>query len=344
MIRKEKAIFAGSLVKIRMSIRLTVLAFICLTLSSPVHLYGQSVATTDSQKHELTVYLIPSVGQLNWESPSTLYQSYLTSYISHALRKKMSLTGHFFIKLTTPLLNEPLYAGMSTPNRKEKHALVTKSKVGLAIFGASMKGELENGKELIWKINYFSKKHELAYIRFQINENAAKRIIEFYRGFTSKSSNGTIPADYYGGAYWPRYENEGAACSSFVISVLDLIGLRGKETDVWLKTVDIPMDLIGGKYNHNKEISIRQIRKAKHWADASGIEGVDFYRYSVYDPSEAFRWILNQRKLAENSREPGYNSETDGIIPGLSADRRTVMVDPNEPIFIKRPKPNLFIP
>lgn len=293
--------------------------------------------------HELTIYVIRSVGPIDWGSPSTLYKSYVKAYVSHVFRKRMTLTGHLFIKLSTPLLEEPLYAGMSTPSRKERRILVLKEKIGLGVLGASMKSKLEQKNDLIRKIDYFSGKNEIAFITYHLNEQSARRIIDFYNGFTSKSSLNSIPSDYYGGAFWPRYENEGAGCSAFGISMLDAIGILDEESKGWVRNVNIPMNLVGGKFNEMQKVSSRKIRKTTCWHDGSGIEEVDFVPFSIYDPSLMYDWIIQQRALSNKFRIPGYFLTEESVIPGLSADRRYVRISVEEPIFIQRKDSNLFI-
>lgn len=293
--------------------------------------------------HELTIYVVRSVGSINWESPSTLYKSYIKAYLTHVFRKHMTLTGHMFVKLSTPLLEEPLYAGMNTPTQKERRILVLKEKIGLAVLGACMKAKLEQKNDLIWNIEYFSLKKEIAFITYHLNEQSARRIIDFYNGFTSKSVANSHPSDYYGGAFWPRYEYEGAGCSAFGIAMLDAIGLLDEASKSWVRNVNIPMSLIGGKFNEMQKVSSRKVKKTTCWHDGSGIEEVDFVPFSIYDPSLMYDWIMRQRALSGKFRIPGYFPVEESVIPGLSADRGDVKIGTEEPIFIQRKDSNLFI-
>jgi hypothetical protein len=267
----------------------------------------------------------------------------MNAYISHIFRKKMSLTGHLFVKISTPLLDEPLYAGMCQTSRRERRRNVLNEKLGLSVLMVSMKAKLEKNDDIIPKIDYFTRKKELASITYYINETAAQRIIDFYRNFTSRTENGFTPSDYYGGAFYPRFENEGSGCSALGISLLDVIGIKEKETENWKKTVNIPMELIGGEVNNNKKIKSREIKRTKQWDEGTGIENVDFIHFSIYDPTLIYHWINEQRKLPKNLREPGYSPSADSTIPGLTADRRHIEIDPKEPIFLQRTTKNLFI-
>lgn len=319
------------------------LCFLFLLILVPGISDCQVADSCKADDHELTIYVIRSVGPIDWSSPSTLYKSYIKAYVSHVFRKSMTLTGHLFIKLSTPLLEEPLYAGMTTPSRKERRILVFKEKIGLGVLGASMKSKLEHKNDLIKKIDYFSGKNEIAFITYHLNEQSARRIIDFYNGFTSKTSLNNIPSDYYGGAFWPRYENEGAGCSAFGISMLDAIGILDEESKSWIRNVNIPMNLVGGKFNEMQKVSGRKVRKTTYWHDGSGIKEVDFVPFSIYDPSLMYDWIIQQRAMSNKFRIPGYFLTEESVIPGLSADRRSVRISEKEPIFFQRKDSNLFI-
>ena len=317
--------------------------FLILLLLFPHMSVCQHIDSCKTDDHELTIYVIRSVGPIDWESPSTLYKSYVNAYVSHVFRKRMTLTGHLFVKLSTPLLEQPLYAGMCTPSRKERRILVLKEKIGLGVLGASMKAKLEQKNDLISKIDYFSGKNEIAFITYHLNEQSARRIVDFYNVFTSKSSLNSSPSDYYGGAFWPRYENEGAGCSAFGIAMLDAIGILDEESKSWVRNVNIPMNLVGGKFNEMQKVSGRKVKKTTCWHDGSGIEEVDYVPFSIYDPSLMYDWIMQQRALSNKFRIPGYFPSEESVIPGLSADRRYVRISQEEPIFIRRTVSNLFI-
>lgn len=311
-------------------------------LLAPQLVNSQSFDNFKTGNHQLTIYVIRSVGPINWESPSTLYKSYINAYLSHILRQKMTLTGHLFIRLSSSLLDEPLYAGMCTPSKKERRVCVLKEKIGLGVLGAGMEAKLENKNDLMQKIEYYSQKGEIAFITYQINESAAQRIIDFYKGFTSKTDLNDRPSDHYGGAFWPRYKNEGAGCSALGMAILEVIGLQEKEAKNWVRKVYIPMSLVGGKYNKMQKVNPGMIRRTFYWHNGSGTENVDYVSFSIYDPSLIFAWIIQQRTLASQQQFPDYSILDESSIPGLSADRRSVKC-PEGPIFISRKDSNYFI-
>ncbi len=312
------------------------LLFVAIFSLSLLAVNAQQVSRNETQPNELTIYVIPSATPLNWTSPATLYKSFFRGYVSKFLKKEKYLLGHLFVKLSTPLLDSPLYAGMASASKKEKRILYLKEKVGMAILGVAMSGKLDTREELERKISHYSGKNKLAFITYRISEESARRILDFYRIFSSGSERNFSPSGFYGGAFWPRYENEGAGCTAFGLSMLDVAGLLGKETDNWKVSVDIPMELIGGEFNNNMKIRSRMIKKHKQWSDGSGQEEVDYVPFWIYDPSFIFTWIKAQRNLPVEARQNGYYPADQDKLPGLFTDRSKEKPDPDDPVIKPR--------
>ena len=188
---------------------------------------------------------------------------------------------------------------------------------------------MESRKELKKKISLFARKHRLAFIKYRISEEAALRVKQYIEGFTKKRANGFSPSGNYGGAFWPRYESEGAGCSAFGISAMEIAGLKIDYPE-WKVSVNIPMDLVGGNFNNHKKIKARNIKKRYQWHDGSGVENVDYIPFTLYDPSMIYNWILQQRHLKGKLVPIEKNK-----IPGLYYDASKMTLSQFEPIFIK---------
>jgi len=185
--------------------------------------------------------------------------------------------------------------------------------------------------------------NDIAFMKIKLNKLAAQRIIDFYAIYTTDFIQNYSPSDFYGGAFWPRYENEGAGCSSFAMAILDLIHVDDFEIDQWQKTIHIPMDLIGGELNHSKKIKVRDIKHTKSWYEGNGMENVDFVAFDICDPSTAYYWILEHRKPENYHKDAAFTADTESGIPGLFVDYSQVEPDLLEPIIQKRPDKNLFV-
>lgn len=297
----------------------------------------QAARHDTSTVHELTIYAIPSLVELNWDSPSSLLKSAANSFFLGMFVKTRQRIGHIFIEFKTPLLDSVFLSGFTTAPGENMGTLAMKEHVGLGVLGATVKGHLEHRAYLEKRIKIFAAKKKIAFIKYRISEEAALRVKKYLEGFTKENEDGYSPSSIYGGALWPRNEDEGAGCSAFGISALDVAGININHPD-WMVSVNIPMDLVGGHFNNNRKVRILQINRRDHWHDGSGKENVDYIPYSVYDPSLVFSWILNQRKLKE-TLTPVENDN----IPGLYYDARSIKISEFEPVFIKREKSTLFV-
>jgi hypothetical protein len=321
--------------------KIILIHFVLLTFS--VNAQNTEVPIGPEGNHELTVFVIRSASPLNWESPATLYNSYKKSVLTNFMKKERTLKGHFFIKLSTPLLDEPLYAGIVSANRKEEKKLMFINKIGLSVLGVSMKGAIQGRNVLEKKIAVHTKNNDIAYLKIKLSKSATQRIIDFYTVYTSDFIQDYSPSDFYGGAFWPRYENEGAGCSSFALVILDLIGINDIETDKWQKEINIPMHLIGGEINDSKKVRVRDIKRTKTWHTGNGVKNVDFVSFYIVDPSTAYYWILEQRNPEYQLQNTTLLAVQEFGIPGLFIDKSKVEIDLSEPIIQKRPDKNLFV-
>jgi hypothetical protein len=299
--------------------------------------------TSYTPDHTLTIYVIRSVKLLDWESPASLFKSYMSGFRSTILRKEKTMLGHLFIRFSTPLLEQPLYIGITNSSRKEKRDYMFKEKIGLGVLGAGMKARLQQERELLSKIEFYTHKNELAFITYIINEDGASRIIDFYQKFIQKFNGTKAGSDFYGGAYWPLYYNEGSGCSAFGLALLEIANIKGDEIKLWKKEVNIPMTLIGGRFNHQQKIGIKKLKTADSWHSGNGTEDIDYLHFEIYDPTLIHNWILAQVNQVPESRCPGYYPADDPQIPGLISDRCSVAVNRFAPIFQNRPDTNLFI-
>lgn len=318
---------------------------ITLVFHSLLFLNAQTtgIDKTSNPKHELTIYVLKSASPLNWDSPETIYKTYRNSVLINFMKKERTLKGHFFIRLSTPLIEEPLYAGITSVDRKEEKKLMYIKKIGLSVFGATMKGTIQGREVLEKKIAVHTQNNDIAYMKIKLSKSAAQRIIDFYSIYTTDFISDYSPSDFYGGAFWPRYENEGAGCSSFVLAILDLIHVKDFETDQWQKTVKIPMDLMGGEINNSKKVKVRNIKHTKSWYNGDGEENIDFVPFNICDPSTAYYWILEHRMPEKYHQDANFIADTESGIPGLFVDYSQVEIDLSEPIILKRPDKNFFV-
>jgi len=289
--------------------------------------------------HEITLYVMPTLFPLDWSSPASLYNSMKECYIKTTNVSDNYLLGHLAVKINSPLLPAPLLFAMTAANKWERINLVLKKKIGFGIMGYPLEGKFEAEQQLNKRLAIYAKRNKLAFITYRINETAAKRMIEFIKGMSKMKEDNKAACYYYGGAFWPRYENEGSGCSAMGMALLDVANLLPPESNEWLVKVNIPMNIIGGELNNNKKIRNSSIRKTKTWYEGEGVANVDYVYYQVYEPSIIFDWIIRNRQHPL----PGFISVDDKGVLGLYVDFSEKPVNDNEPLFVKRTKPDKFI-
>ena len=316
----------------------TVFVSLFFVLSAVFSVNAQSTPEQESA-NELTIYVMPTLLPLDWSSPASLHASMKNCYLKTITQQDNYLLGHIAVKLKSALLPKPLLIAQTSGSLQEKLDLIFKQKIGFGIMGAALKGRIESEEELNHKLSVYAKRKKLAYITYQINEKAAKRMIDFITQYSQKMNDKYAPCDFYGGAFWPLYKNEGASCSSFGMALLEITNLLPVDAGAWKLNKNIPIELIGGEFNNNKKVKDRTIRKTERWHSGDGKRNVDFVEYFVYEPSIMFDWILNKRKQPDSI----YTPQEDNGIPGLVVNGTEVMPAENEPFFENRPEPNLFI-
>jgi len=316
-----------------------VIFLLFLNLILPLVSYSQSSVKSNSQDSEITIFVVPSVIPIDWSNPSTLLRTTEICFIKSIFQKNHYIIGHSVARITSPLIPAPIYIAMSGKVMMEKPKLVLIKKVGLGALGATMKGQIESEKNIKKRLETYSKRNKVAYLKYKISELAVKRMLEFIAKYQTKTINGYAPSDLYNGATYPRYENEGSGCAAFGISLLDVAGILPNDSQEWRVSVKIPMDLIGGEFNNNKKIKLSSIFKTKNWYEGAGVKDIDFQIYNTYEPTLIYNWI----KYTRNYNNTIYKPEEENGIPGLLLDMRNSNVVINEPIFLQRTDSDLFI-
>jgi hypothetical protein len=235
------------------SLRTVSVSLLLLLLSVGYSVKAQNNPAQESV-NELTIYVMPTLLPLDWSSPASLHASMKNCYLKTIAQHDNYLLGHIAVKLKSSLLPKPLLIAQTSGSLQEKLDLIFKQKIGFGIMGAALKGRIESEAELNHKLSVYAKRKKLAFITYQINEKAAKRMIDFITQYSQKMNDKYAPCDFYGGAFWPLYKNEGASCSSFGMALLEITNLLPVDAGAWKLNKNIPIDLIGGEFNNFKKI------------------------------------------------------------------------------------------
>jgi len=289
--------------------------------------------------HEITLYVMPTMYPLDWNSPATLYKTMKRCYLKTIGLPDNYLLGHIAVQLNSPLLKKPVLMAQASRSVSEKTDLILKQKVGFGILGATLSGRIETEEELRYKMTVYTKRNKLAFVKYRISERAMRRIMAFIDKYQQKMTPKHAPCDFYGGAFWPRYENEGAGCSTFAFALLDLVNVLTPETESWKLDLKIPMSIIGGEVNNGKKVKVSTIKRTTSWYKGEGNYDEQYINYVVYDPSMIFDWIMKYKSTGYN----GVSFVEEQGISGAVIDQTNAEFDANAPLFLPRPTPNKFI-
>ena len=98
------------------------------------------------------------------------------------------------VMITSPILDSTVYAGMTGASRKEKVQRVLIDKLGLGIFGTTLKGKMESVSRMKKSVSFYAGRGKSAYIRFRVNEKAIWRVMQFITYFQEKMSSDMLLA------------------------------------------------------------------------------------------------------------------------------------------------------
>jgi hypothetical protein len=297
----------------------------------------------ESGRNELTIFVIPSKVKYDWSSPRTLYKSYFKNYTKNLFKKNSHNLGHAFVELCTPLAAGRIFTGMRAASGKEQKDLVIKEHYGLSILGADMDGALESDSELVCEVQNYSRKGQLAFMTFFISDEATERLLQFSQSFQAGIDSNGSPGARYGGAFWPRYKGEGSGCSAFVVTFLELAGLLTEEFSQWIVKVNIPMDLIGGPYNHGHAVRLSDIKKRTSWPENCEPGDISCEPFEIYDPTLIYEWIQEKCEGQDLINALQVTPLRLNQAQGILIDSRNQPVPEADSIFTERKKHSIFI-
>jgi hypothetical protein len=148
-------------------------------------------------------------------------------------------------------------------------------------FQAELDDAVKSEQELIYRLKNPGATSGVNFIHVKINQAACTRIIKYYSEYTEHNIK-----RYYTLYSRPLY-GEGAGCSAFGASFLELIGVMNQELqNAWSYTIHIPNNLIGKPISDNKAY-IWDLLKAKTW----GEPGIDSMELFFWEPDKMYHWV-----------------------------------------------------
>jgi hypothetical protein len=246
------------------------LLFLCI-LSSSVLLRAQ----------ELTIYSIPAPHPLQWHSPGQLVFSYLRNSLSPSVyRNNKHPIGHMLVHLKDS--THDMIAGVSAVRHAGMTRKVLFNGYGLGILFEKIKGQLDETAKNLPDILQRAERGDIAFIRFRISQVAFDRLWTYYEAYKEKGLY-----KIYNGQNHP-FTGEGAGCSAFAFSFLEVAGLQEMIPDAICKfDRAIPSSLIREPGSQVK-VSLFRLLLSRKWAADKDPQA---NHYHTYEPTWLYNWI-----------------------------------------------------
>lgn len=247
-------------------------------------------------RSELTVYAYPSRHGLEWRSPRSLLKSVIHNSLSHDTHA----IGHMNVELTCDA-QPPDFVGTTSRDPDGPKHLITKEGLGFGVLFVDMPGRFFSSAEIRPEIAERKKAGTLSFLRVAIPDQTCAKLADYLKEYRAKGYD-----KHYGLPNRPRHR-EGAGCSAFAASFLEIAGLMPDSVaKQWRRTLDVGEDLIGGPGTGHtiSPASILLRPRFTHWTEPS----VAFRRTTFWDPELAHGWIMRQW-------------DTGGSFPGLPTVR-----------------------
>lgn len=196
---------------------------------------------------------------------------------------------------------------------------------GLGVLYHSFEGQLEEKAQVEKELRKFLADGSVSFTRFLINEGQCKRLTQYLNEYREKKVD-----RYYGLANRPRF-GEGAGCSAFGVSFLEVAGVMEQEMrDAWSQTVNIPLKLAGPPLTDEGVSVFSVFMNGDKWAT----DQEKHKRLTFWNPDKMDAWVKSKVEL----KQAYYQVEKIQNAQGVVFDK-TLLPAPMGPIWLQHTDP-----
>jgi hypothetical protein len=270
--------------------------------------------TLASSSEYLTLYFIPSPKGMDWSSPANLAWSALKNKLTFERR----FMGHVYVEFQCNDKRE--LTGMVGKKFDYLNQLLLENR-GLGILYHSFAGRLESQEMLDQELSEHLQAGKVNFITFKLNPSQCSRISTYLEEYRKHNVG-----RYYGLANRPLH-GEGAGCSAFGASFLDVSGIMNKEfQEAWSNSVNIPMEYAGPPLQDKGVNLIKLMLGASSWAK----DTEEHKKLTFWDPDLMHRWV--KEKVQKANDLSYYQVEKRGSSEGVVMDKSHLPA-PQQPIW-----------
>lgn len=265
---------------------------------------------------ELTFLIIKSPG-ISWTSPRALAKSTVDG-----ANQSYSL-GHVSIMLSCGGVDE--FTGIANRYANETRNAVLKDGNGLGVLFRLFEGSLESGKYTLSNFERMASVGRGRFLTFNISQTTCERLVDYKKQYdslqaTRRARGGKI---YYGFPALARY-GEGAGCSGYAMSYLELAGIKENwMLSAWSRTLRVPKSDVGYPMRAD-HVGIRYMlySSSQSWSSATG----SHFPLFLWDPDLMYKNVKSMIESGEHSVVNRFGTQ------GVVLDRSEVPT-PTESIF-----------
>lgn len=268
---------------------------------------------------DLTLYFFPSRG-ISWKSPSTL----LASVAKNFVLGDEYLIGHVTVELKCESSGKRIHTGMTFGDFSQTKDLILKDGSGVSVLLTPMKGQLERPVYIERYLREDADAGRLSFMRYLISPSTCERLAQYYEEYKERNLGA-----HYGLSLRPRY-GEGAGCSAFAMSFLELGGLVDSEFNSFVeRQVLVPESWMGVPLRNKKVSAYDLWQHANRWASTHE----PHVKLNFWDPDLMHVYV--HTKIAEVRRGGEKNMQIQRWSNswGIVQDKRDVAT-PTDPIWL----------
>lgn len=242
----------------------------------------------------VTLYTIPAPRAFHWESPGKLVFSYVSNFFAKKSRgTKPHVLGHMMVELKDS--SRHTIAGVSAAKKSGMTRKVIFQGHGLGILFEKIKGVMDETATNFPEIKQRASTGEIAFLQFRINQPVFDRLWQYYTEYKERGYY-----HYYNGLNNPL-QGEGAGCSAFAFSFLEVAGLLDMvPPEICRIERRAPLSLIENLKEHYGPVSLLKLFLSKKWALENDPEA---RLYTTYEPTWLFNWIhRNHSDIPDNGK------------------------------------------
>ena len=186
----------------------------------PIFYLSFILSFSSATAQELTIYAMPAPKGVNWKSPRRLILSYIGNILVRSPYKSSEKhpIGHVVVELKDS--NRYAMVGTTaTSNRFMMHKVMHRGWAAGILF-ATVDGTLEEDRINLPQIAMRKENGDMAFVKYKVSKENFDRLWEYLQEY-KKRGYGKL----YNGKNKPR-KGEGAGCSSFAYSFLEVGGLN----------------------------------------------------------------------------------------------------------------------